>query len=213
MSTRRAAIIAATVLVAAAATGGTATADDRDNRYCGNIIHEVSPGQNGVEALKAETENDNNLLLENTFHIGDNEVACFVARTTSRLAVGTVVKFATGSNIIRWVKITGLVTGSGSSDMPAEIPAVGGSDTAQGEVFATGGAGLYINTGPGVGSTVTLMPEGVVVPIKCQVHGPAIEGPYGITSLWNLVEYNGVTGFSSDAYMYTGSNGRVATSC
>lgn len=51
--------------------------------------------------------------------------------------------------------------------------------------------------------------NGAHVTIKCQKIGQRITGTYGTTRLWDNVG----AGFVSDAYVYTGSDGRVAPDC
>lgn len=53
------------------------------------------------------------------------------------------------------------------------------------------------------------IPDGAYITIACQKTGSTMTGTYGTTSLWDKT--NG--GFVSDAYVATGSDGRVAPNC
>lgn len=57
------------------------------------------------------------------------------------------------------------------------------------------------------------IPYNTTLAIACVLGGPAVTGPYGTESIWDRVTYNGVTGYVSDAWMYTGTNGAVAPTC
>lgn len=52
--------------------------------------------------------------------------------------------------------------------------------------------------------------NGAKVLIVCQTRGSKVSGTYGTTTLWNKLK-NG--GYVSDAYVYTGRDGRVAPNC
>lgn len=51
--------------------------------------------------------------------------------------------------------------------------------------------------------------NGTHVTISCQKYGQSVTGTYGTTTLWSKVG----AGFVSDAYVYTGSDNRVAPLC
>ncbi|MFD0316535.1 SH3 domain-containing protein [Streptomyces flavalbus] len=73
------------------------------------------------------------------------------------------------------------------------------------------GVRLNVRSGPGTGySIIRVLPEGSRVPIYCQTPGTTVTGPYGTTKLWDNIS-NGE--FVSDAYVYTGSDGYVASRC
>ena len=59
---------------------------------------------------------------------------------------------------------------------------------------------------------VTRLPRGTRVRISCQAIGPAVQGTYGTSKLWNRITQPAV-GFVPDSYTYTGSDGRVAPDC
>jgi hypothetical protein len=47
------------------------------------------------------------------------------------------------------------------------------------------------------------------VTITCQKHGSSVNGTYGTTTLWDFIG----TGYVSDAYVSTGSDGQIAPTC
>jgi len=75
----------------------------------------------------------------------------------------------------------------------------------------TGGDSLTIRSGPSTGdSAVGSLADGSAVTISCQTDGESVTGTYGTTSTWDKVTSSG---YVSDAYVYTGSDGRVAPDC
>lgn len=85
----------------------------------------------------------------------------------------------------------------------------GGSSGHPGRVN-TAGANLTVRKGPGTGyAAVGSLADGSHVTITCQKTGQSITGTYGTTKLWDKIG----SGFVSDAYVYTGSDGRVAPDC
>lgn len=74
----------------------------------------------------------------------------------------------------------------------------------------TSGAPLTVRSGPSTGATaVGSVPDGAKVTITCQKHGSSVTGTYGTTTLWDFIG----TGYVSDAYVNTGSDGQVAPTC
>lgn len=51
--------------------------------------------------------------------------------------------------------------------------------------------------------------DGQKIRIKCQKIGQSVSGTYGTSKIWNFIG----TGYVADAYVYTGSDGRVAPDC
>jgi uncharacterized protein YraI len=85
----------------------------------------------------------------------------------------------------------------------------GGSSGHPGRVN-TSGLPLTVRTGPGTGyAAVGSLADGTHVTIRCQKYGQRISGTYGTTRLWDKIG----SGYISDAYVYTGSDGRVAPTC
>lgn len=75
----------------------------------------------------------------------------------------------------------------------------------------TSGADLNVRSGPGTGySIVGSLANGSSVGILCQTTGTTITGTYGTSNIWDRI---GDGRFVPDAYIYTGSDGRVAPSC
>lgn len=74
----------------------------------------------------------------------------------------------------------------------------------------TAGPSLTIRSGPSTGATaVGSVADGAKVTITCQKHGSSVTGTYGTTTLWDFIG----TGYVSDAYVSTGSDGQVAPTC
>jgi cell wall-associated NlpC family hydrolase len=75
----------------------------------------------------------------------------------------------------------------------------------------TAGAPLTVRSGPGTGYTsVGTVADGTPVTISCQTAGTSVTGTYGTTTIWDKI---GTGRFVSDAYVFTGSDGRVAPDC
>lgn len=75
---------------------------------------------------------------------------------------------------------------------------------------STNGAPLTVRTGPGTGyAAVGSIANGTHITIRCQKYGQRINGKYGSTRLWDKIG----SGYLSDSYVYTGSDGRVAPLC
>jgi murein DD-endopeptidase MepM/ murein hydrolase activator NlpD len=84
------------------------------------------------------------------------------------------------------------------------------TSTATGTI-KTSGAALNIRSGPSTNYPIVgTVSNGARVTIYCQTSGQTITGTYGTTSLWDKI---GTGKFVSDAYVYTGSDGRVAPNC
>lgn len=77
-------------------------------------------------------------------------------------------------------------------------------------VVNTAGSPLTIRSGPSTSyAAVGSVADGATVSIRCQTRGQTITGTYGTTSLWDHIG----TGYVSDAYVYTGSDGQIAPNC
>ena len=82
------------------------------------------------------------------------------------------------------------------------------SASAASGTVATAGAALTVRTGPGVSYAVAgKVADGARITISCQTAGSKVSGTYGTTTIWDKI---GTGRFVSDAYVYTGSDGRVA---
>lgn len=88
--------------------------------------------------------------------------------------------------------------------------ACGGSSGAQGRVD-TAGAPLTVRSGPGTGySAAGSVADGATVTISCQTSGTSVAGTFGTSTVWDRI---GSGRYVSDAYVYTGSDGRVSPAC
>jgi uncharacterized protein YraI len=77
-------------------------------------------------------------------------------------------------------------------------------------VVNTSGAPLTIRSGPSTSSSaVGSVADGATVSIECQKVGQSVTGTFGTTSLWDNIG----SGFVSDAFISTGSDGQVAPTC
>jgi hypothetical protein len=89
----------------------------------------------------------------------------------------------------------------------------GGGDTtsgAAGRIDTPSGVALTIRSGPGTGfAAIGSVADGTRVSIRCQQTGQRVTGTFGTSSLWDKIG----TGYVSDAYVYTGVDGRVAADC
>ncbi|RKT53377.1 M23 family metallopeptidase [Saccharothrix australiensis] len=79
-----------------------------------------------------------------------------------------------------------------------------------GTVGTDSGSSVTVRSGPGTGyAAVGSVANGSSVTIRCQVKGQSVTGKYGTTALWDQIG----SGYISDAYVYTGSDGQVAPAC
>ena len=84
------------------------------------------------------------------------------------------------------------------------------ADAATGTVH-TSAASLTVRSGPGTGyRAVAALKKGTKVTISCQTTGSTVRGTYGTSNLWDKI---GSGRYVSDAYVYTGSDSRVAPTC
>ncbi len=85
----------------------------------------------------------------------------------------------------------------------------GGSGSVSGQVN-TSGVTLTVRSAPSTTATaVGSVADGATVSISCQKNGTSVTGTYGTTTLWDFIG----TGYVSDAYVSTGSDGQVAPTC
>ncbi|NVB78368.1 MAG: hypothetical protein HOV81_08250 [Kofleriaceae bacterium] len=74
----------------------------------------------------------------------------------------------------------------------------------------TAGAPLNVRSGTTLSSAVVgSVADGAYVTISCQKTGASVKGTYGTTTLWDKIG----SGYVSDAFISTGSDGRVAPNC
>jgi hypothetical protein len=75
----------------------------------------------------------------------------------------------------------------------------------------TSSADLNVRSGPGTSySIVGSLSDGTSVKISCQTTGTSVTGTYGTSNIWDKI---GTGRYVPDAYIYTGSDGRVAPNC
>jgi uncharacterized protein YraI len=80
-----------------------------------------------------------------------------------------------------------------------------------GGTVRTGGIPLHIRACAGFTcGVIGAIPDGSQVPVYCQQRGDTVNGNWGPTDLWDLVQTGG---FVSDGFVYTGSNNAVAPPC
>jgi len=85
-----------------------------------------------------------------------------------------------------------------------------GTSGTTGTVGTDSGASVTVRSGPGTQyAAVGSVADGASVTIRCQVRGESVTGKYGTTTLWDHIG----SGYISDAYVYTGSDGQVAPNC
>lgn len=96
-----------------------------------------------------------------------------------------------------------------SHNCPSGGTSGGGGSGVTGTVN-TSGLPLTIRSGPSTSaSKVGSVADGAKVTITCQKNGSSVTGTYGTTTLWDFIG----TGYVSDAYVHTGSDGQVAPTC
>jgi surface antigen len=84
------------------------------------------------------------------------------------------------------------------------------ADAASGHV-RTGGDNLVVRSGPGTSyAKVGRVSSGTRLDIICQTRGTTVKGRYGTSSWWDKIGQNR---YVSDAFVHTGSDGRVAPLC
>lgn len=93
----------------------------------------------------------------------------------------------------------------------AGVAVAGSAAAASGSVITGAGYTLKIRSAPSLSASVVgELRNGDRVEIDCQTEGPAVTGDYGRTTLWDRIKGRG---YVSDAWIYTGSNSRVAPTC
>jgi hypothetical protein len=98
-----------------------------------------------------------------------------------------------------------------SQNCPADGGTSGGSGSTGvlGRVNTTG-APLNVRASASTGARIVgTVADGASVRITCQRTGTTVSGTYGTSSLWDYIG----TGYVADAYVSTGSDGRVAPEC
>lgn len=111
----------------------------------------------------------------------------------------------------RWA---GTVAVSAASLLLTAVAAAGPATASEGHPgrVETAGPPLTVRTGPGTEFPTTgrRLPDGTRVTVTCQIRGESISGTFGTSTWWDKLSSGG---FVSDAYVFTGSDGRVAPEC
>lgn len=98
------------------------------------------------------------------------------------------------------------LVGSASADpRPKLVKAVGYANVADGYTL-----GVRYTYSQYPGKQYRQIPDGGKVLITCQVRGAKVSGTYGTSRLWDQLRHGG---YVPDAYVYTGSDHRVAPPC
>ncbi len=83
-----------------------------------------------------------------------------------------------------------------------------------GVIHTKSGGPLTLRAQPATSAAVVQnIKSGTRIAIQCQTTGSTVNGLYGKSNLWDKTAFGGTTGYVSDAYVYTGSHGRVAPNC
>ncbi|WP_345314447.1 CHAP domain-containing protein [Gordonia alkaliphila] len=91
------------------------------------------------------------------------------------------------------------------------VLAAGEAAAASGRVITGSGYTLKIRSAPNASAPIVgELRNGNQITIECQTNGSAVRGDYGTTTLWDRIPGRG---YVSDAWIYTGTNGRVAGEC
>lgn len=115
--------------------------------------------------------------------------------------------------------VTRAVIGVAGLGMVATVASVAGTAggagaTASGTVRTTSGAALTLRAQATSNSAaLASVGSGTHISISCQTSGQRVSGKYGTSSVWDRTRFDGRTGYVSDAFVYTGSDGRVARDC
>jgi len=154
--------------------------------------------------------------------------------STGGVLIGTLVHIFTGACVGQagegnWtppVTATPSLPSNGGPIQGGNVPIQGGSAPVQGGPTSgpapvPAGSGrilispcLNLRAGPnGTTTLVGCIPQNAIVSIDCTAQGNSVTGPYGATTLWDHTTYQGVSGYVSDAYVYTGKSGAIAGSC
>ena len=213
MKTGVAAIASVTLpLLALTASPTVAWADENTydgETYCGTVYSGAAPAEDPFAAFNDMSNDFYDGLFEKA---GGPRELCGPYHWLIEQGAQWVVKKHTPAWLDRGLDVV-TVHNDLNATAPAMIPAVGPNIRTY-PVSWTNGLGLWLRGGPGGGSsTIVVMPEGTQLAIECQTDGEVIDGPYGATGLWNRVTYDGVTGYASDAYINTGTDGQAAPTC
>jgi biotin carboxyl carrier protein len=86
----------------------------------------------------------------------------------------------------------------------------GGGGGATGRINTESGVRLTVRAGASTSSAaIGTVGDGTFVTISCQKKGTSVTGTYGTSNLWDKIG----DGYVADAYVFTGTDGRVAPDC
>jgi Peptidase family M23 len=86
----------------------------------------------------------------------------------------------------------------------------GGGGGATGRINTESGVRLTVRAGASTSSAaVGTVGDGTFVTISCQKTGTSVSGTYGTSNIWDKIG----EGYVADAYVFTGSDGRIAPDC
>jgi uncharacterized protein YraI len=81
---------------------------------------------------------------------------------------------------------------------------------ASGTVHTDSGEAVNVHSGPHTSDAVVgSVANGATVTISCQTYGDTVTGKYGTSDIWDKIS----SGYITDTYVYTGSDGLVAPLC
>lgn len=90
------------------------------------------------------------------------------------------------------------------------IVGAGTAFAASGTVHTDSGEAVNVHSGPHTASSVVgSVANGAGITITCQTYGDTVTGKYGTSDIWDKIS----SGYITDTYVYTGSDGLVASLC
>lgn len=90
------------------------------------------------------------------------------------------------------------------------VVSAGAALAASGTVHTDSGEAVNVHSGPHTSSSVvSSVANGAAVTISCQTYGDTVTGKYGTSDIWDKIS----SGYITDTYVYTGSDGLVAPLC
>jgi len=102
---------------------------------------------------------------------------------------------------------------SASSAAPAAA-ATAVARAATGTVRTNAGGPVTFRATPfTTGASIGSISSGTAISITCQTTGTTVTGKYATSNIWDETTTGGRTGYVSDSYVYTESDGRVAPDC